>query len=187
MNALTGNLIARAQTPVMTGSREPIPGTTLQASGVAVDFLREPWQLGGGPSGILAPGEGSTLTASGSTLHRGRILFPEPRFLWKSCEPQNKGTTLHLLGIVSFSVPMALSATSGTHGTGQKGRHKKRIHSRHSGPAGRIAGKRRQHIREIEEKSEEIGLGRVVSVIGRLLGPWIARKLGPDRKEHTGC
>jgi 2,3-bisphosphoglycerate-independent phosphoglycerate mutase len=145
------------------------PNTTLAASGEAVGLPKG--KVGNSEAGHLHLGAGRRILSDRSridaALEDGSFLENEA-FEWALDGALKDGTHLHLLGIVSFY---------SSHGTIQhlfalmewakkKGFKDLYIHS--------ILGRRGEqpesgaiYIQKVEEKAEELGLGRVVSIIGR--------------------
>lgn len=165
----TGNLIAEAQTPVMDSLRANNPFTTLQASGEAVGL----------PEGTVGNSEaGHMHIGAGRRLFSDRVLidqaiaqgsfFENEAFLWAMRGAKENNKNLHLLGIVSFfsshgSVNHLLSLLRLAKCEslkkvylhvllGRRGEHKE------SGA---------QYLELIEREMSTIGLGQIVSVIGR--------------------
>ena len=97
---------------------------------------------------------------------------------------KTKGTTLHLLGIVSFfSSHGSLSHLLALMELAKKEGIKNVFIHAMLGRRGELPESGANYIREIEEKSEEIGMGRVVSVIGRYWS--MDREENWDRIEKT--
>jgi 2,3-bisphosphoglycerate-independent phosphoglycerate mutase len=182
---MTGNLIARAQTPVMDRLMRTYPWTTLQASGVAVGLPAG--TVGNSEAGHLHIGAGRRIYADrvriDSAIADGSF-FRNPAFVEVMRTAKTKGTTLHLLGIVSFfSSHGSLSHLLALMELAKKEGIKNVFIHAMLGRRGELPESGANYIREIEEKSEEIGLGRVVSVIGRYWS--MDREENWDRIEKT--
>jgi 2,3-bisphosphoglycerate-independent phosphoglycerate mutase len=182
---MTGNLIARAQTPVMDRLMRTYPWTTLQASGVAVGLPAG--TVGNSEAGHLHIGAGRRIYADRVRIDQAIAdgsFFRNPAFVEVMRTAKIKGTTLHLLGIVSFfsshgSLRHLLALMELAKKEGIKNVF---IHAM-LGRRGELPESGANYIRKIEEKSEEIGLGRVVSVIGRYWS--MDREENWDRIEKT--
>jgi 2,3-bisphosphoglycerate-independent phosphoglycerate mutase len=180
-----GNLIAQALTPVMDRLQREYPFTTLRASGKAV----------GMPDGTVGNSEAGHLhLGTGRRIYSDRLridealedgsFFENKAFLWAMRGAQKNGTRLHLLGIVSFysshgSVDHLLALLKLAKREDLKEVY---IHS--------MLGRRGEHpesgaryIQVMEEATEELGLGKVVSVIGRFWA--LDREENWDRIQKT--
>ena len=180
-----GNLIAQAQTPVTDSLQQEYPFTTLEASGRAV----------GMPAGTVGNSEAGHLhLGAGRRVYSDRLRideaiekgsFPENEaFLWAMRGAKRNGTRLHLLGIVSFY--SSHGSVDHLHAllklAKREGLKEVYIHS--------MLGRRGEHpesgaryIQSVEEETERLGLGRVVSVIGRFWA--LDREENWDRIEKT--
>jgi 2,3-bisphosphoglycerate-independent phosphoglycerate mutase len=164
-----GNLIARAQTPVMDDLQTRYPFGTLKAAGEAVGL----------PVGTVGNSEvGHLHIGAGRRIHSDRLridraiqdgsFFHNEVFLRAMRGVKESGKNLHLLGIVSFfsshgSVNhlMALLKLAKQEWIGSLYLHA-------------MLGRRGEHkesgaryIELIEKEMENLGVGRIVSVIGR--------------------
>jgi len=180
-----GNLIARAETPVMDDLQKRYPFTTLKAAGEAVGL----------PEGTVGNSEvGHLHIGAGRKIHSDRLridraiqdgsFFHNEAFLWAMRGVEESGKNLHLLGIVSFfsshgSVNHLMSllklAKQESIGSlylhamlGRRGEHKE-------------SGSR--YIELIEKEMKNLGVGRMVSVIGRYWS--LDREENWDRVEKT--
>jgi 2,3-bisphosphoglycerate-independent phosphoglycerate mutase len=163
------NLISQADTPNMDRLMATCPSTTLKASGEAVGL--PDGKVGNSEAGHLHIGAGRRILSDRARIDAAvedGSFFENEAFLWAMDGARRDGTNLHLLGIVSFY---------SSHGTIQhlfalmdlaKRRGLKELHI-HS-----ILGRRGEqpesgaiYIEKVEEKARQLGLGRVVSVIGR--------------------
>jgi 2,3-bisphosphoglycerate-independent phosphoglycerate mutase len=163
------NLISQADTPNMDRLLAICPNTMLTASGPAVGLPQG--KVGNSEAGHLHIGAGRRILSDRSRIDAAvedGSFFHNEAFEWAMDAAQKDDTDLHLLGIVSFY---------SSHGTLQhlfalmewakkKGFKNLYIHS--------ILGRRGEqpesgaiYIQKVEEKTRELGLGRVVSVIGR--------------------
>jgi 2,3-bisphosphoglycerate-independent phosphoglycerate mutase len=164
-----GNLISQANTPNMDRLLATCPNTTLKASGEAVGLPEG--KVGNSEAGHLHIGAGRKILSDRARIDQAiedGSFFENEAFLWAMDGAKRDGTDLHLLGIVSFY---------SSHGTIQhlfalmdlakrKGIKELYIHS--------ILGRRGEHpesgavyIQKVEEEARNLGLGQVVSVIGR--------------------
>lgn len=164
-----GNLIAQARTPVMDRLRKEYPFTTLQASGKAV----------GMPDGTVGNSEAGHLhIGAGRIIHSDRLrieeaieggsFFENEAFLWAMRGAKRDGSRLHLLGIVSFysshgSVDHLLALLKLAK---RQELEEVCIHS--------MLGRRGEHpesgaryVQTVEQAADRLGVGQVVSVIGR--------------------
>jgi 2,3-bisphosphoglycerate-independent phosphoglycerate mutase len=156
------------------------PFTTLNASGRAVGMPAG--TVGNSEAGHLHLGAGRRIPSDrlriDEAIEDGSFLENEA-FLWARGGAQKDGTRLHLLGIVSFYS----SHGSVDHLTAllklakREGLKEVYVHS--------MLGRRGEHpesgaryIQTVEQAVEKLGLGRVVSVIGRF---WAL-----DREENWG-
>jgi len=163
------NLISQAETPNMDRLLATCPNTTLTASGPAVGLPQG--KVGNSEAGHLHLGAGRKILSDRSRIDAAvedGSFFQNEAFEWALDGALKDGTDLHLLGIVSFY---------SSHGTIQhlfslmewakkKGFKNLYIHS--------ILGRRGEqpesgaiYIQKVEEKAQELGLGKVVSVVGR--------------------
>lgn len=163
------NLISQADTPNMDRLLATCPSTTLKASGEAVGLPEG--KVGNSEAGHLHIGAGRRILSDRARIDAAvedGSFFQNEAFLWAMDGAKKEGTNLHLLGIVSFY---------SSHGTIQhlfslmelakrKGIKEFFIHS--------ILGRRGEqpesgaiYIEKVENKAWQLGLGQVVSVIGR--------------------
>ena len=180
-----GNLIAQARTPVMDRLQEECAFTTLKAAGKAV----------GMPEGTVGNSEAGHLhLGAGRIIYSDRLrieeaiengsFFENEAFLWAITGAKRDNTRLHLLGIVSFysshgSVDHLLALLRMAKGEGLDEVY---IHS--------MLGRRGEHpesgaryIQQVEEATDQLGAGRLVSVIGRFWS--LDREENWDRIEKT--
>lgn len=182
---LWGNLIARAQTPQFDSLWQEFPHSLLQAAGEAVGM--PPGTVGNSESGHLHLGAGRRVL-----LDRVRIdeaikqgqFFQNEAFLWAMEEAKRNGQALHLLGIVSFY---------SSHGTLDHLFALLELARRQAVPQVFIhclIGRRGEkpesgaiYVEKVEKKCRELGLGQVVTVIGRFWA--LDREENWDRVEKT--
>ncbi|HUS69763.1 MAG TPA: alkaline phosphatase family protein [Anaerolineae bacterium] len=166
---LHGNLIAQARTPAMDRLRKEYPFTVLAAAGKAV----------GMPEGTVGNSEAGHLhLGAGRMVYSDRLriehalqdgsFFENPAFLWAMRGAKRDGRRLHLLGIVSFysshgSVDHLLALLRMAK---REELHEVYVHS--------MLGRRGEHpesgakyIEQVEEATARLGVGKLVSVIGR--------------------
>lgn len=180
-----GNMIARAETPHFESLWTNYPHSLLQASGEAVGM--PPGTVGNSESGHLHLGAGRRIL-----LDRVRIdqaikegsFFQNEAFLWVMNKAKKSGKALHLLGIVSHY---------SSHGTidhlfallklaRQQNVPRVYIHC--------LIGRRGEkpesgaiYVNKVEEMTRSLGLGQVVTVIGRFWA--LDREENWDRVEKT--
>jgi len=182
---IEGNLIAQAHTPVMDRLQREYPFTTLKASGKAVGMPAG--TVGNSEAGHLHLGAGRTIYSDRLRIDEaieGGSFFENEAFLWAVRGAQNDSTRLHLLGIVSFysshgSVDHLLALLQLAE---REGPEEVYIHS--------MLGRRGEHpesgaryIQAVEQATERLCLGKVVSVIGRFWA--LDREENWDRIEKT--
>lgn len=180
-----GNLIAQAQTPVMDRLQSQYPFTTLEASGKAVGMPKG--TVGNSEAGHVHLGAGRRIYSDRLRLDQALedgSFFENEAFLWAMRGAQTDGTRIHLLGIVSFysshgSVDHLLALLK----LAKRERLSEvYVHS--------MLGRRGEHpesgaryIESVEEAVDKLGLGEVVSVIGRFWA--LDREENWDRIEKT--
>lgn len=164
-----GNLIAQAQTPTMDNLIANHPFTTLKASGEAVGL----------PAGTVGNSEaGHMHLGAGRRVFSDRLLidqaiangsfFENEAFLWAMRGAKNNDKNLHLLGIVSFfsshgSVNHLLALLKLAKRESLK---KVYLHAL-LGRRGEHKQSGAQYLEFIEREMHALGLGQIVSVIGR--------------------
>ncbi|MDH5714825.1 MAG: phosphoglycerate mutase (2,3-diphosphoglycerate-independent) [Candidatus Aminicenantes bacterium] len=180
-----GNLIAQAHTPVMDELWSKYPSTRLKASGSAV----------GMPEGTVGNSEAGHLhLGAGRCVHSDRwridqaiekgTFFSNEAFLWAMGGAKSNNRPLHLLGIVSFysshgSLDYLCSLLKMAADAGLKEVY---IHS--------LLGRRGErpesgaiYIEKVEDETRKLGLGKVVTVMGRYWA--LDREENWDRVEKT--
>jgi 2,3-bisphosphoglycerate-independent phosphoglycerate mutase len=180
-----GNLIARAQTPVMDDLETRYPFATLKAAGEAVGLPGG--TVGNSEVGHLHIGAGRRINSDRLRIDRAiedGSFFKNEAFFWAIRGAKGGGKNLHLLGIVSFFsshgsvnhlmalLKLAKQESIGSlylHAMlGRRGEHKE-------------SGAR--YVEWIEKEMENLGAGRIVSVIGRYWS--LDREENWDRVEKT--
>jgi 2,3-bisphosphoglycerate-independent phosphoglycerate mutase len=164
-----GNLIAKARTPFMDELLSRFPHTTLAASGEAVGL--PPGTVGNSEAGHLHIGAGRLVYSDRVKIDRAIAdgsFYTNPAFLEVMKAALQRDKALHLMGIVSFFSShgsihhlFALLETARRVGLQQVYVHAmlgRRGEQPESGP---------RYIAEVEKTCAEMGLGQVVSVIGR--------------------
>ena len=180
-----GDLIAQADTPVMDALSRRYPFSRLRAAASAVGMPSG--SVGNSEAGHLHLGAGRRILSD--RLHIDAAIadgtyFENPAFLWAMRGAIQDGTRLHLLGLVSFysshgSVDHLLALLKLAN---REGVPEVYIHSM-LGRRGERKDSGAEYIRLIENRAREIGIGRVVSVIGRF---WSLDREGNwDRIEKT--
>jgi 2,3-bisphosphoglycerate-independent phosphoglycerate mutase len=180
-----GNLIARAETPVMDRLMKNYPQSSLAASGVAVGLPAK--TVGNSEAGHLHMG-------AGRRIYSDRLKIDEAIATEKFCQNQaflsvmeaakKNEKALHLMGIVSFF---------SSHGSIEhlfalmdmaknQGIQRLFVHAM-LGRRGEQAQSGARYIARVEEKCLSLKLGRVVSVIGRYWS--MDREENWDRIEKT--
>ncbi|MEE8372922.1 MAG: hypothetical protein V3R87_04365 [Dehalococcoidia bacterium] len=187
-----GNLILEAETPVMDALHAAHSSTIIEAAGEAVGL---PNTVPGRPGKTVGNSEvGHTHIGSGRIVPSDRLrieraiddgsLFENPAFLWAMEGAKRDGTRLHLLGIISFysshgSVEHLKALLDMAKRTGVP---KVCVH----GMLGRRGEKPESgaiYVGEIEAECERLGLGQLVSLIGRFWS--LDREHNWDRIEKT--
>jgi 2,3-bisphosphoglycerate-independent phosphoglycerate mutase len=180
-----GNLIASAKTPVMDELQKEYPFTTLKAAGEAVGLPEG--TVGNSEVGHLHIGAGRRIYSDRLRIDRAiqdGSFFQNEAFLWAMRGAKESGKNLHLLGIVSFFS----SHGSVNHLLALLGLAKRESVERLYLHA--MLGRRGEHkesgasyVELIEKEMENLGLGHVVSVIGRYWS--LDREENWDRIEKT--
>ena len=180
-----GNLIAQARTPTMDRLWRQHPSTTLEASGKAVGMPEG--TVGNSEAGHLHLGAGRRIPSDRLRIEEALedgSFFENEAFLWAIRGAKRDRTRLHLLGIVSFysshgSVDHLLALLEMAKREGLEDVY---IHS--------MLGRRGEHpesgaryIEQVEEAADQLGVGRLVSVIGRFWS--LDREENWDRVEKS--
>ena len=180
-----GNLIAQAKTPVMDSIRRKYPFTALKASGEAVGLPEG--TVGNSEVGHLHLGAGRRISSDRLRIDRTILdgsFFENEVFLWAMRGAKREGKNFHLLGIVSFF---------SSHGSVDHLRALLRLAKREKvaklylhamlGRRGERKESGHRYLELIEKEMEDLGLGRVASVIGRYWS--LDREENWDRIEKT--
>jgi len=180
-----GNMIARARTPNFESLWANYPHSLLAASGEAVGM--PPGTVGNSESGHLHLGAGRRIL-----LDRVRIdkaiqqgtFFQNEAFLWALDKAQKRGRALHLLGIVSHYSShgtidhlFALLRLARQHNVSQVYIHCLIGRRGEKPESGAI------YVHKVEEMARSLGIGQVVTVIGRFWA--LDREENWDRVEKT--
>jgi 2,3-bisphosphoglycerate-independent phosphoglycerate mutase len=180
-----GNLIVKARTPRMDALMGAWPSTTLLASGEAVGL--PPGSVGNSEAGHLHIGAGRRIYSDRVKIDRAvedGSFFQNGAFLATIRAARQRGMALHLMGIVSFfsshgSIQHLFALMDLAR---QEGIREMYIHAM-LGRRGELPESGAHYVESIEKKALEIGLGKVVSVIGRY---WpMDREENWDRIEKT--
>jgi len=164
-----GNLIAQTPTPTMDRLMEACPWTLLEASGMAVGMPEG--SVGNSECGHMHMGAGRVVPSDRVRIDediRTGAFYENEAFRWAMAPCREEGKTLHLLGIVSFY---------SSHGSldhlfalmemaKREGVRKLCIHSL-LGRRGEKPASGAIYVDKVEQKAAELGLGEVVTVMGR--------------------
>jgi 2,3-bisphosphoglycerate-independent phosphoglycerate mutase len=164
-----GNLIAQTSTPNMDRLMEAYPWTTLEAAGMAVGMPEG--SVGNSESGHLHIGAGRVVPSDRVRIDeaiRTGAFYENEAFRWAMAPCREEGKTLHLLGIVSFysshgSLDHLFALMEMAKREGVK---KLCIHSL-LGRRGEKPASGAIYVDKVEQKARELGLGQVVTVMGR--------------------
>jgi len=181
----TGNLIATSPTPVMDNLLTICPYSVLAASGSAVGLPEG--TVGNSEVGHLHIGTGRKIFSDREKIGRAIAdgsFFKNAAFLQAIKKAKENASALHLLGIVSFfsshgSVDHLFALMELAKAEGIRELY---IHSM-LGRRGEKPESGAIYIEKIEKKCRELGLGEVVSVIGRYWS--MDREENWDRIEKT--
>lgn len=182
---LPGNLIAKADTRHMDAFKKNHPYTLLRASGEAVGL--PPGTVGNSEAGHLHIGAGRTIFSDRLKIDQAienGMFFQNHAFLKSMERSLRLNKPLHLLGIVSFfsshgSIQHLFALMDLAKQSGIKELY---IHAM-LGRRGELPESGAIYIDRVEQKAREIGLGKVVSVIGRYWS--MDREENWDRIEKT--
>ncbi len=180
-----GNLIAAADTPVMDRLQAEWPITRLQAAGEAVGMPAG--TVGNSEAGHLHIGGGRRFPADRVRVDEAITdgsFFENEAFLWAMRGARRDGTRLHLLGIISFY---------SSHGSVEHLKALMRLAKKEGVPEVYIhgmLGRRGErpesgalYVKEVEREAQRLGVGQVVSIIGRFWA--LDREQNWDRIEKT--
>ena len=180
-----GNLILEANTPTMDALKNEYPNTTILAAGEAVGL--PDGTVGNSEAGHLHIGAGRVIYADRVRIEKaikdGRFQKNEA-FLWAMRGAKQDGTNLHLLGIISFfsshgSIEHLIELMRMAKNEGVE---KVYIHGL-LGRRGERPESGARYTRKIEEAAATLGVGKVVSIIGRYWA--LDREENWDRVEKT--
>ncbi len=180
-----GNLILEADTPVMDALQREWPTTRLLAAGEAVGM--PPGTVGNSEAGHMHIGAGRRIPADRVRINEAIAdgsFFENDAFLWAMRGAKRDGTQLHLLGIVSFY--SSHGSVDHLKALLEMARREAVPHVYHHamlGRRGERAGSGAHYIELVEREMQRLGVGRLVSVIGRF---WSLDREGNwDRIEKT--
>jgi 2,3-bisphosphoglycerate-independent phosphoglycerate mutase len=180
-----GNLIAQARTPVMDSIREKYPFTSLKASGEAVGLPEE--TVGNSEVGHLHIGAGRRVYSDRLRIDRairGGSFFENEAFLWAMRGAQREGKNLHLLGIVSFfSSHGSVDHLRALLSLAKREKVERLYLHAMLGRRGERKESGHRYMEMIEKEMEDLGPGKVASVIGRYWS--LDREENWDRIEKT--
>ena len=180
-----GNLIAQANAPVMDSLQREYPFTTLLASGKAVGMPQG--TVGNSEAGHLHLGAGRRIPSDrlriDEALEDG-TFYENEAFLWAMRGAKQAGTRLHLLGIVSFySSHGSLDHLLALMELARRERVEEVYIHAMLGRRGEHPESGARYIEQVEEATARLGVGRLVSVIGRFWS--LDREENWDRIEKT--
>ena len=180
-----GNLIAQARIPIMDSIQKKYPFTALMASGEAVGLPEG--TVGNSEVGHLHIGAGRRIYSDRLRIDRAiqdGSFFENEAFLWAMRGAKREGKNLHLLGIVSFF---------SSHGSVDHLRALLRLAKREKldriylhamlGRRGERKESGHRYLEMVEKEMEDLGPGKVASVIGRYWS--LDREENWDRIEKT--
>lgn len=180
-----GNLIAAARTPTMDALQGSTLYTTLAAAGTAVGLPEG--TVGNSEAGHLHIGAGRVVYADRLRIQRAiddGTFYGNPAFRAAAEGARDRWTALHLLGIISFfsshgSVDHLLALLELARRVGVPEVY---VHGL-LGRRGERPESGAHYVRLVEEKCAELGVGRLVSTIGRFWA--LDREHNWDRVEKT--
>jgi len=165
----SGNLIAEARTPVMDTLIKEYPWTWLAAAGNAVGMPEG--SVGNSESGHLHIGAGRRIPSDLFRIDEAILdgsFSRNPSFLWAMEESRSRNLPLHLLGIVSFySSHGSLEHLFALMDTAKRERVEKVYIHCLLGRRGEKPESGALYVDKVEKKAAELGLGEVVTVMGR--------------------
>lgn len=180
-----GNLILKAETPVIDKLKATCSHVLVKASGEAVGLPEG--TVGNSESGHMHIGSGRVLPSDRVRIQQAiddGSYYENEAFLWAMRGAKRDGTSLHLLGIISFF---------SSHGSIDYLIHLLRMAKREGlkkiyihgllGRRGERPESGARYTRKVEEEAATLGVGRFVSIIGR---HWaLDREFNWDRIEKT--
>jgi 2,3-bisphosphoglycerate-independent phosphoglycerate mutase len=180
-----GNLISQARTPVMDALSSRGAATILDAAGVAVGL--PPGTVGNSEAGHLHLGAARVVQSDRVRIQKAiedGEFFDNPALCWAAGRANASGARLHLMGIVSFF---------SSHGSLEHLFALLELARRAGGPEvfvhgflgrrGEKPGSGADHLARVEDEAARLGVGRLVSVIGRRWA--LDREQNWDRIEKT--
>jgi 2,3-bisphosphoglycerate-independent phosphoglycerate mutase len=180
-----GNLIAQAHTPAMDKLQEKYPLAVLEASGEAVGL--PPGTVGNSEAGHLHIGAGRRIYSDRLLIDRAiqdGAFFRNEAFLWAMRGSKKDGKQLHLLGIVSFfSSHGSLEHLRALFRMARQESVDNLFHHAMLGRRGEKKESGARYLVMIEKELEELGRGRLASVVGRYWS--LDREENWDRVEKT--
>jgi 2,3-bisphosphoglycerate-independent phosphoglycerate mutase len=164
-----GNLIAQTPTPTMDRLMGACPWTLLEAAGLAVGMPEG--SVGNSECGHMHIGAGRVVPSDRVRINdaiQTGAFYENEAFRWAMAPCREEGKTLHLLGIVSFysshgSLAHLIALMEMAKREGVK---RVCIHSL-LGRRGEKPASGAIYVDEVEKKAAELGLGEVVTVMGR--------------------
>ncbi len=180
-----GNMIAKARTPAMDTLMNTCPRATLAAAGEAVGL--PPGTVGNSEAGHLHIGASRRVPSDRVRIEQAIAdgsFFRNPVFLSVMREASAAGRAVHLMGIVSFfsshgSIEHLFALMEMAKREGVRNLF---IHAM-LGRRGELPESGARYLSQIEERCRQLGIGRVVSVIGRYWS--MDREENWDRIEKT--
>jgi 2,3-bisphosphoglycerate-independent phosphoglycerate mutase len=164
-----GNLIVQTPTPTMDRLMDACPWTLLEAAGMAVGMPEG--SVGNSECGHMHMGAGRVIPSDRVRIDeaiRTGAFHENEAFRWAMAPCREEGKTLHLLGIVSFySSHGSLDHLFALMEMAKRdGVRKLCIHSL-LGRRGEKPASGAIYVDKVEQKAAELGLGEVVTVMGR--------------------
>lgn len=165
-----GNAIAQAETPIINEIEKSYPGTSLQASGIAVGL---PWEEAGNSEvGHLTLGSGRVIYQSLPRIVlaiKDGSFFKNPALIQAIEHTKKNNSCLHLMGLVSSgSVHSYIDHIHGLIRLAKKEQVQKvRLHVFTDGedsPSKEAA----KFIQEVEKKLNELKDGKIATIMGRI-------------------
>ncbi len=180
-----GNLILEADTPNMDRLQKEWPATRIEAAGEVVGMPQG--TVGNSEVGHLHMGVGRRILSDRvriNTAIEDGSLYDNEAFAWAMEGAKKDGTNLHLVGIVSFY--SSHGAVEHLNALLEMARRRGVPNVYHHAMLGR-RGERPEsgaiYIEGVEKETEKLGVGRLVSVIGRFWS--LDREENWDRIEKT--
>jgi len=180
-----GNLIARADTPVMDELQKRFPFTSLEASGEAVGLPKG--TVGNSEAGHLHIGAGRRILSDRLIIDRAiqdGTFFRNDAFLRAMRGAKRDGKSLHLMGIVSFfSSHGSMDHLMALFKLAKQESVENLYHHAMLGRRGERKESGARYLETVEKELENLRLGKIVSVIGRYWS--LDREENWDRIEKT--